>query len=265
MMQATASAIDVTVNFSRNRDDAGIYSQWSPELVKLDLEPVRTRLVSMRQLSPAPALDREGFTLASHPVTGDWSDKAWLEGAYADSCLDLVKRLTGARAALNMYFPILRSTLPAEGAIETAGFIHIDQDRTGYAAQGAARARECGHEMNRGAIYNVWKAISPPPQDQPLALADWRAFDPSQFVPGMNIEKGAPAGTPFYGLAVPEEQPTLYYAPDMTPEESLVFVAGDFDPEHPLGCAHTSVRLPDNGSGMVPRASVEVRVLVLFD
>jgi len=257
--------IEVPVNFSRNDKDAGYYSQWSPELVKLDLVPVRTRLVNMRTLSPPPALDREGFTLASHATEGDWTNKTWLEGAYVDSCLDLVKRLTGAATTLNMYFPILRSARPVEGAIETAGFIHIDQDRAGYAAQGAALAREFGHEMKRGAIFNVWKAISSPPQDQPLALADRRAFDPSLFVQGMNIEKGVSAGTPFYGIAEPSEQPTLYYVPDLTVSESLVFVAGDFDPAQPLGCAHTSVRLPGDDARLVPRASVEVRVLALFD
>lgn len=253
------------VNFSRNRLDAGIYSQFSPELIRLDLAPVRTRLVNMRSMSPAPSLDREGFALVNHPLAGDWQDSAWLNGAYVESCLDLVKSQSGASVTINMYFPIVRSVDPREGAIQTADFIHIDQDRAGYAAQGAARARECGYEMKRGAIYNVWKALSPPPQDRPLAIANICAFDPGEFVPGMNVEAGGGGGAPFFGIAEPTTQPSMHYVPDLDPDESLVFIAGDFDPRHPLGCAHTAIQLSGVDHQLVPRVSVEMRVLALFD
>lgn len=259
---ATAEAI---VNYQANRKDAGGFSQWTTEFRDLHLTPRATRLANLRSLNRAPSLAREGFALVEHAVHGDYSDPAFLKGAYVDSCLDLVKRMTGASATINMYFPIIRTEREADGTSVPADFLHIDQPRDSYVAQAAERARQCGYEMKRGSIYNVWKATTPPPQDKPLAIADIRDIALQDHVWGRNLSSEGRDLGPFVGIAEPAEPLTLYYAPDMRIDESYVFLAADFAAENPLGCAHTAISPPENAGKLVPRESVELRVLALFD
>ncbi|KHK90400.1 hypothetical protein LK12_17590 [Novosphingobium malaysiense] len=261
---------DVTVadvNFQVSHADAGTFGQWDEKLRKLSVQPVPTRVVNIRNLAEAPSLDREGFALVEHDVEGNYDDRAFLDGAFVDSCVDLIKRLTGAKATLNMYPPIVRSKADAEGTSIPAGFIHLDQTRDSYFAQARSKAREQGIELHRGAIYNVWKATSKPPQDQPLAVADRRALDPDDFVIGNTlVEVGEKAGSyPYIGLVPPKEALTLYYTPDMHIGESLVFLSCDFDANAPVGSAHTAIDAPGDAGQCVPRTSVEVRILAVFE
>ncbi|MFC3173920.1 CmcJ/NvfI family oxidoreductase [Novosphingobium bradum] len=266
MSNVVTPSIKATVNYQADRAGAGVYSTWTPELTSLKLKPVETRVVDMRALSPAPTLQREGFALVDHAVTGDWADKAWLESAYVESCVELARRVTGAPIAFPMYFPVLRSSDPSKG-VDPAGFLHIDQPRDTYFPQVEAKAKELGHTIKRAAIINVWKAITPPPQDRPLAIADIRAVKAEDHVRGLNVEQGGDnrrINVDFVGIAVPDEPLTLYYAPEMTIGQSLVFVGADFDWSHPEGCAHTAVAVPD-APGLVARQSVEQRIVVIYE
>ena len=258
-------SIRATVNFQQDRVDAGTYSHWDPSMTKLKLRPTEIDIINMRSLPVPPALDREGFTVARHAVEGDWTDQDWVQGGYVASCLDLVKELTGARHTLAIYYPLIRNVENREGEYETARFIHMDSPRAEYRALAETIAREQGHELKRGAIYNVWKALSPPPQSQPLAVADRRDVGMEDFVRGMNVAGGSFVEAPFLGVAEPAKPISMYYAPDLRIDESLVFLSADFDPGRPLGCPHTAIVPPVGTAGLVPRKSVEARVIALFD
>ncbi len=145
--------------------------------------------------------------------------------------------------------------------------MHIDQVRESYFRQVEAKAKGLGYTIRRSAIINVWKAISPPPQDQPLAIARLDAVKAEDCVQGLNVEVGNTArriNVDFVGIAVPDEPLTLYYAPEMEVDQSLVFVGADFDWSHPQGCAHTAVAAPDSPD-LVIRQSVEQRVVVIYE
>lgn len=259
----TAAINSATVNFAKDRSGAGIYSAWTPERSDLNLTPASLEAVNMRTLSSPTSIEREGFSLAHHPIEGDWNDTSWLNAVYVPSCLDLVAKLTGARATLNMYYPIARQSDGTAGVAGPATFIHFDQPREEYAVQARRKAAEHGHIMGRAAMFNVWKATTPPPQNLPLGLCDRRAISVEDHVRGVVVEGGVEA--PYIGLTVPSQPPKIYYTPDMAIGESLVFIAADFDPSNPLGCPHTAIAPPEAGHDLVPRNSVELRVLALFD
>ena len=252
-----------TVNFASDRANAGTHSNFSPELSARKMRAVEVEAVNIRALPEAPSIDRQGFALAHHPIDGNWADRAWLNDIYVPSCLALVERLTGAKTAMQMYYPITRTSVATEGKAGAAGFIHLDQPREEYAAQAREKAAESGRTMGRAAIFNVWKAISPPPQDRPLALCDRRDISPEDHVRGVTVEEGIAA--PYIALAAPAKTLSMYYAPDMTLDESIVFLSADFDPANPLGCPHSAIAAPGDQVALKPRTSVEVRVLALFD
>ena len=265
MASNLATAQRVSANFSADPANAGSYSQFSRGLVDMDLQAVELPFVNIRTMNPPSALDREGFILADHDVTGDWSNQAWLDEVYVPSCLDLVQRLTHASAVFNLYFPIIRSVNNRDGEAVPAAFLHIDQTRVGYREQAQVLAQAHGREYKGGAVYNVWKAISPPPQDQTLAFLDQRHIDPADLVLGMNVEQGGSGGAPFYGIAPPRVPQPIHGVPDLTARESLVFLAVNMDDDKPLGVAHTSIAPPPSDQAPNPRQSVELRVLALFD
>ena len=266
MATATSSAVMADVNYQSDRSDGGIYSYGNPEIRRLNLVPLSTRLVDMRQTKPS--LDAEGFMLARHEIDGDWTKREWLDTVYLESCFDLVRRETGASVVLPIYYPLVRSVIPAEGKADPARFLHIDQPREEFAAEVERLCGQFGETFDerahRAKIYNVWKAISPPPQDQPLALCDRRAIDPVDHVLGRNVERNI-ASTTFLGIAPPREPLTLQYVPDLLVNESLLFVLADLDPAAPLGVAHTAISAPPGERALVPRQSVEMRVAALFD
>jgi hypothetical protein len=176
----------------------------------------------------------------------------------------LVQKLTGARAVVPMFAPLQRRTDydKHEGSAPTAGFVHLDLPRDAYTAAATQTAEAFGVKFKRGAVYNVWKAITPPPQSRPLAVCDRRSVSESDYVLGMTAE--GEINVPHIVLAHSEKAPNWYYVPDIGLDESLVFVGGDLEPGHPLGCAHTAFLHPEPNNG-APRASIEVRVLACYE
>lgn len=263
-MSLSASEARASINFMRNRTDGGIFSASNPSITRMDFAPVDLELRNMRELDRMPSLEEEGFTLVNHELDGDWTDRTWLDAQFVPDCLQLVKRLTGAHVALNMYFPIQRSSQPSAGASPPANFLHIDQTREIYTPQAREKAAGHGYELGRkAAIYNVWKAVSPPPQAMPLAMCDQRAIPTSEHVVGMTIEGSK--HTPHVGMAVPDAPFPLYYVPDMQIDESLVFLAVNLVEGSNLGVPHVAIVPPGGNHGLPERRSVELRVLALFD
>ncbi|MFC3173919.1 CmcJ/NvfI family oxidoreductase [Novosphingobium bradum] len=265
-MSVTAKA-KASVNFMPSKADGGKFSSWDSSRIEQKLVAVEIDALNMRELDRLPSVDVEGFTLAKHPIDGDWTDRAWLDEVYVPTCLDLVKKLTGATTVLNIYYPIIRSSggPEADGKVAPpAPFIHYDQTREAYAEQAAKTAAEAGHKLGRkAAVFNVWKAISPAPQPVPLALCDQRDVPEEDFVLGVTLEGGTE--TPYVSLLPPSKPYPLYYVPDLKIDESLVFMTANFDPAKPLGVAHTAIANPRGTEGLPARRSVELRILALFD
>jgi hypothetical protein len=249
------------INFAADRIE-GI------SLAKQQLSPVQVEVSNIRTLARKATLENEGFVLVEHPRgRGDWTNHAWVNGEYVQSCVDLVKRLTGAKTAFEIGCPRHRHSGKEKPKIYdktyggVATYVHIDLTREmawELARHAAERQRV---KMGRGAMYNVWKTHSPPPQDLPLTVSDWRTIPVHDQITRVFDEDESPVKS--VGVAYTPNESKWYYAPDMNADESLVFVGADLDPRHPLGCAHSAFApgWPDAH----PRVSVEVRVLAFFE
>jgi hypothetical protein len=108
-----------------------------------------------------------GFAYVAHPSgRAEWTNQAWIESEYIPSCLELIKTLTGAETALHLFPAGVRRTDYAShpGTMPAAGFAHLDLPRDAYASAATMVANAQVVKLKRGAVYNVWKAITPPPR-----------------------------------------------------------------------------------------------------
>lgn len=121
------------------------------------------------------------------------------------------------------------------------------------------------HAYRRWAMYNVWRAITPPPQDFPLALCDARSVSPTDEMTVTAITEEL-QGNIVHDTVSYVHNPghRWYYFPDMTIDEVIVFKSGDSDPTGAVRVAHTAFTDPTCPSGVPTRASVEMRALAVF-
>lgn len=245
------------------------------------LDPRSVAITSIRDGRGAPQLDVQGFELVRFsPVVDDIYDPEEMEARYYPQVVDLVKRHTGA-SEVRVFVPFLRGEEAQRrmpGAITNpAGAVHVDYtEHSGpdyfdrMLGPDAERLRG-----RRYALINVWRPITGPLRDHPLALCDARTVDPADLMVSRTVSRSGAKGlrTPdgevsvgeIYSVAFnPSHQ--WYYAPDMTPDEALLLK--NYDSRLDMGVSrfspHCAFADPTTPADALPRASIEVRTLAVW-
>jgi hypothetical protein len=235
-------------------------------------------IVNARPLSTD--LDLEGFVLVSHvssiPNFDLIQEDPAVDQHYIDEMTDLLREVTGAAKTLMLGGGKKRF---GEGALEKlaplsnakpARYPHADNTDTSAAAlveMIASFVEGINLEAySRYALYNMWRAVSPPPQDFPLAVCDSRSVAPADEVTVMAITMERAVGEIRHDTTgyLYNRAHQWYYYPDMTVDEVIVFKAHDTDPSLARRVPHTAFTDPTITSGVPTRASVEMRGLALF-
>ena len=263
------ASVRATLNFAAARNALGEWSNTNPDRTRQDLRAVEIEIHNARACPEKPTLEREGLTIARHPVAGaNWSDNAWIQSVYLPSCEALVRVLTGAKRCASIFVPLQRRVdySAHAGSIPAAQFVHLDNTHESARAWAEPLAESLGESLDHAVIYNVWKSITPPPQDFPLAVADLRSIPETDHVAGTVVEEFADRTikSPYVALLHSPAQ-TYYYFPEVGIDESLVFVGLHLDPSRQMGCAHSAFRHPAPGAVLEPRRSIESRVLAFFN
>jgi hypothetical protein len=228
----------------------------------------------------ATSLDREGFILARHRTT-----VANFENIEKDIETDRIyiaemMALLAAHAGAARMFVLRGAKLRyAEGAVDKlaampssarpARYVHGDvTDISGpqQAQMLIGEDTDLG-AYSRWALYNLWRSVSPPPQDAPLTLCDVRSVAPEDEVPVLAITTSSRGG------ALQAETASYTYNPahrwcyfsNMTPDEVVIFKTHDTDPARAHRVPHTAFTDSTCPPDAPPRASVEMRLLALFD
>jgi len=235
----------------------------------LDLAPVRMEIADARGLRTT--LDDAGFMLVSHRSrVRDFTDRSAVNGVHRQEIIELVASLTGASAVLISSPGVLRFSERSErsGALDNsrpARFAHVDlSDAT--AAAFAERELAPGRRARRFAHLNVWRAISAPPQDVPLAVCDARTVSSAELIAADAIfdSPGRPEWS-FEGIVLAHDpRHRWHWYPDMTASEALVFKTHDSDPARAHCVPHVAFDNPLCGRKAEPRASLEMRALALW-
>ena len=243
-------------------------------------EARRVRISDGRAHRDDLALDTAGFTLADHQTSVPSLDNpAALDGAYTSEALALVRALTGADHVVSLGWLLRRTTRDRRGALPPAPDVHVDLHTTEiahrYARVHARSALPAPSTYRRAVWTSLWRAFSPPPQDWPLAVCDYRSTD--------DAEDGTPnllfrvPALPDPGLPdAPDEEAESaaslfrynpahrwWYFPGMHDGEALLIKLHDTDHSVAWRAPHTSFR-DDDAVGAHPRESVELRTVAYF-
>ena len=233
-----------------------------------------------RPLQDGFRMDIHGFEIVAHrSVVGDFTDKAEVDAVYIPEVVEFIKERTGADEVVSRGAVLRRSAAPAEHASQPqAALVHIDYGPEGAemtAARVYAEQFPEGPGYRRALATSFWRVFSPPPQDWPLALCDFRSLrddeglanqlyfvdripdDPLAAV--VDESKMITSGSEF--LFSPDHD--WWYFPDMTRDEILFFVFHDSDHSRAWRVLHSAFRDP-TVVGAVPRHSIEVRSFAFF-
>jgi hypothetical protein len=224
-------------------------------------------------------LDREGFLLVKHASSiadfGLIEEDAEVDERYVAEMTELLAEVTGAQRVFLLGGGKKRHGESATQ--ELSSLLNAKPARYPHADNTDASSAELigliglfvddidPGAYSRHAMYNAWRAVSPPPQDIPLAVCDAGSVQPDDEVTirAVSLER---SGEITHDTTGYRHNPLhrWHYYPDMTRDEVLVFKAHDTDPGRPKRVPHTAFADPSCPAGVATRASVEVRALALF-
>ena len=235
----------------------------------LDIQPLQMDIRDARGLEMT--LDGAGFTLCKHrSAVEDFTDRAATEAVYREEIVSLIGTLSGADLVLVNSPGVLRFSERSamSGHLDNsrpARFAHVDiSDAT--AAAFAERAAPDGRRLSRFVHYNIWRVISQPPQDVPLAVCDARTVTPADliFADAVFNSPNRPQWS-FEGIVVAHHPGhRWHWYSDMTRDEALVFKTNDSDSKRAHGVPHVAFDNPAAGAHVGPRASIEMRAIALW-
>lgn len=240
----------------------------------LTLDPRSVAIEDARRRPRPHSLSIEGFELLRHQsAVEDFQDPQEV-GRYRLETQRLLLDVTGADEVAFSANPVHRSgshaRLTRSGQLISshhAHFIHIDiSDATATALAKRVQPKHRAEPVRRFAHYNLWRAVSPPPHDAPLALCDSRSVAPSDLVEAdaiMDIP-GKPESS--YVALLMRYNPNhrwAYYS-GMSRDELLIFKAFDSDTNAPRQVPHTAFADPSCPPGVPPRSSIEMRAIAYW-
>ena len=135
--------------------------------------------------------------------------------------------------------------------------------------QGFAENTQPEWAVGRSASYNVWRVLTPAPQDVPLALCDARSFTVEDLVPADAVFDDPKDSNKiifsFEGLTVRANPDHRWmYFHDMSIDEVIVFKSFDSDPNYPCFVPHSAFTAPKYPEGTQARISIEMRATVYW-
>jgi hypothetical protein len=230
-----------------------------------------------RAWSTPPSLAREGFALVPHrTAVRDFSDRDEVRASYGLELAELIRGLTGAKKVFGFPFGHMRfskrSPRYKTGAnSQPAHFPHVDcTPRTAHGIVDSPFFNIQKEVLKPGEVlvgFNVWRVVSDPPQDTPLAVCDVRTVTPDDLVeadgvydygeePWMRAEAYLVKHSPAHRWA---------YFSNMRPDEALVFRTYGNEPNWIAGAPHCAFEDPTCPAEAGARVSVESRAYAVFD
>jgi hypothetical protein len=242
----------------------------SRDFLNLQLRTIRVE--NVRDYGSTPSLDREGFTLVPHrSAVADFRNVQEITRTHYPEIERLLLDLSGADRVVVTAPGVLRfsEASPESGTLNNsrpARFIHIDvSDAT--ARTFAERSRpDAARRVRRSVHFNVWRVLSPPPQDVPLAVCDARTLSAGDLMEADAIfdVRDGPEWS-FEALLMRHNPAHRWcYFPDMTRDEALVFKTNDSESGQPHHVPHTAFNDPSCPPGVAPRNSIEMRAIAYW-
>ncbi len=226
-----------------------------------------------RRAAQVPSLDREGYQLFRRPsAVSSLPSTEEIETVYHAEVEAFLREATGA-ARIHMFASGLRFNERSEHTGSRpnsmpARRVHSDFSDEATREVAVEAFGEDG-EIPTGfywKAFNVWRVLTPPPQDTALGFCDMQTMAPDDIVTTTGVVP-LPDGSEFnYQFCLYRYNPRhrWSYFPNLTRDELLLFLG--YDSRNPgLRVPHCAFDDPSCPADVPPRISVEVRALALFE
>lgn len=227
----------------------------------------RMAVRDVRPIAAGMSLDREGFALVrQHSAVRDFYDEDELHRTYYPEAERLVAAATGAARVVVFDHTLRRRIWGAEDRSAGTPRQPVSRVHNDYTELSAPqRVRDLmGAEAEallrrRYEIVNVWRPITGPLRDAPLAACDARSVDPGDWVPSALIYRDR-RGETFAVHYNPAHR--WCYVSDMMPDEALLLKCFDSARDGRARFApHSAFEDPTAPANKLPRESIELRTL----
>jgi hypothetical protein len=228
----------------------------------------------LRPLAKDVTLDNAGFQILTHrTAVRNFLDEEEVKRVYYPESVDLLKRATGA-AEVRIFDHTLRRRVPGaqdraagrDVPRQPATRVHVDQTATSavsrlkhaYPDEAEALLRR------RVAIVNLWRPITSPVRDSPLAVCDARSVAPSDLIASDLVYRDRRGET--YNVTYNPEH-RWFYVPAMKADEVLLLKCFDSRDDGAVArfAPHTAFTDPTTPADAPPRESIELRTYLIFD
>lgn len=218
-------------------------------------------------------MDRSGFGVFLNVPTEmkDWDDSAEIIKSYYPETINFLKRKLGA-SEVHIFDHTIRKREPEKDKVEDKPGnrqpvfrVHVDQTPISgeYRVQaivGEARASEVLRK--RVQIINVWRPLRGPIQDSPVGFIDSRTIDWDKDMAIGEIYYRDRTGYTYLVHHNPDHQ--WFYLSEMMPDETLLIKCYDNRLPQTIA-AHSGFAFDNPPAGYLPRQSIELRALVIYD
>lgn len=245
-----------------------------------EFETHRVFVRDARRAAEPLTLESAGFQLVPHHSEADfYADEATVVARYVPEIEALLRRVTGADQVCLFNWKRRDVARGVGDVYRAATDVHVDSDPATSRARATRLLEARGETLDgyrRFMNINVWRALSPPPQDRPLAVCHGLSLGRQSGCTNrsMNVEKMPPRdqmlkerpkdAEPRDGFLFHYDPGhRWFYFPDMTRDEALLFKLYDSAETGAWRCPHVSF-LDASAAGAVPRESYEIRSVCCF-
>lgn len=231
----------------------------------------------VRDWSMAPSLDVQGFELHDHVTAcSDFYDESQVKRDYYPEMSAAMHTFTGALEVIIFDHNVRSAVRSARG--QQGVRIPVDAAHVDYTvATGPKRSLEILEQFgrmdlaaNRSALINLWRPITEPVLDVPLALCDVRSVKQGELIDTVilhyteaSMDQPGHAGR-IYSLKYSPDHRWAYVSA-MQKDEVLLLKCYDSSGDGSSGFTpHTGFKNPACPPGFIPRESIEVRALVIY-
>lgn len=255
---------------------------WAPgeEVNTGEYEPYPVVIKNAREAAKPFTLDEHGFAIASYPTKlDDFEDKEKIASVYNEEVKAIVKEMTRADHVTLMGGQLRTSGQTSEIVQPPAAEAHVDFNEftSKKIAKGLyEKSAPDGPGFDRFILFSLWRVLSDPPQDWPLALCEALSVDDDEGVSNVkvDVDEIPPYERRFDPIPGEEEMVAAtiffhnpnhrwWYFPDMTKDEVVFIKFHDSDHSRPWRTPHTAFH-DASRKDAVTRVSYEVRGVAYF-
>ncbi|WP_269751254.1 CmcJ/NvfI family oxidoreductase [Acuticoccus mangrovi] len=222
-------------------------------------------------------LDRHGVEIVHRADLPAYQSAGDGRTAYLRALEDVVTRTTGATEAMALGNGVVRRSERStrhrrDGTTVLGRFAHCDFSPAAagsrFWVEHLLPAEEARQRLTRRyAIYNVWRCLTDPPQDTPLAFCEPASMAPADVVGCDQMISTDDGSTICFELSLYHYSPAQrwFYFPDLRRGDLLIFTGCDSDRARPQGIAHAAFTDPSCPDDVPARESIDERVIAFFD